>query len=106
MTLLPDDAAVAAGAALTWTALDPGVATVSGAGVVAAVAPGTARVVAAVDRPVNVLLMAATPTVPELAELGTARVSLGGALARTAYGTVRDAARALRETGRYPFSAS
>ncbi len=61
-----------------------------------------ARVVAAVDRPVNVLLTARTPPVPVLAELGVARVSVGGALAAVAYEAARDAARTLRDTGVLP----
>lgn len=61
-----------------------------------------AQVVDAVDRPVNVLLTARTPAVPVLAELGVARVTVGGAFARIAYNAARDAARTLRETGAYP----
>jgi 2-methylisocitrate lyase-like PEP mutase family enzyme len=60
------------------------------------------RVVAAVDRPVNVLLTARTPPVPVLAELGVARVSVGGALAAVAYAAARDAARVFRDAGVLP----
>jgi 2-methylisocitrate lyase-like PEP mutase family enzyme len=43
------------------------------------------RVVAAVDVPVNVLLLPAGPSAPELADAGVARISVGGAFAFAAY---------------------
>jgi 2-methylisocitrate lyase-like PEP mutase family enzyme len=61
------------------------------------------RLLAAVDRPVNVLALPAAPSVPELAALGVARVSVGGAFAFTALGAVVAAARELREQGTYGF---
>lgn len=72
-------------------------------------APGVTRaedirtLVAAVDQPVNVLALPGTPTVAELAELGVARVSVGGAFAFAALGGAVAAARELREHGTYGF---
>ncbi|HXP56680.1 MAG TPA: isocitrate lyase/phosphoenolpyruvate mutase family protein [Streptosporangiaceae bacterium] len=74
-------------------------------------APGLTRVddirtvVTSVDRPVNVLTMAGTPEVAELAAAGVRRVSVGGAFAFVAYGALADAARELRERGSYGFLA-
>src|SRR5580698_64026 len=62
-------------------------------------------VVTSVDRPVNVLTMAGTPEVAELAAAGVRRVSVGGAFAFVAYGALADAARELRERGSYGFLA-
>jgi 2-methylisocitrate lyase-like PEP mutase family enzyme len=61
------------------------------------------RLVEAVGVPVNVLIRPRTPPLAELAELGVARVSVGGALAFLAYGAATDAARKLLEEGRYDF---
>jgi len=61
------------------------------------------RVVASVDRPVNVLVLPGAPTVPELAEAGVARISVGSALARVALGAVVRASRELLDTGTYAF---
>ena len=58
-------------------------------------------VVLSVDRPVNVLAMSGVPPVAELAELGVARISVGGAFAFAALGTLVDAAREFREHGSY-----
>src|SRR5205823_5250079 len=49
--------------------------------------------VAEVDRPVSVLVLPSAPTVGELAELGVARVSVGGGFGMVAYGALVDAAR-------------
>lgn len=62
-----------------------------------------ASVLASVDRPVNVLLLPAGPTVAELAELGVHRISIGGALAFAALGGLVEAARDLREPGAASF---
>jgi 2-methylisocitrate lyase-like PEP mutase family enzyme len=61
------------------------------------------RVVAAVHpRPVNVLVMApATQSLRQLGELGVRRVSVGGALARAAWGGFMHAAREMAEHGRF-----
>ncbi|MBB1255092.1 isocitrate lyase/PEP mutase family protein [Streptomyces alkaliterrae] len=65
------------------------------------------RVCAAVDRPVNVLPASATQplTLPELAELGVRRVSLGSTLARAALGAVLDGAREITEEGTFGYAA-
>jgi 2-methylisocitrate lyase-like PEP mutase family enzyme len=57
------------------------------------------RVVTEVAAPVNVLLMPGGPSVAELAEVGVRRVSVGGLLARVAYGAVMAAAISLEQTG-------
>jgi 2-methylisocitrate lyase-like PEP mutase family enzyme len=61
------------------------------------------RVVEAVHpKPVNVLVMApATQSLRQLAELGVRRVSVGGALARAAWGGFMHAAREIAEQGRF-----
>ncbi len=64
-----------------------------------------ARVVESVAAPVNVLALADTPTVAELAGLGVRRVSTGGALTWAAYGGLRDAARELLQSGTTTFRA-
>jgi len=72
-------------------------------------APGLTRaadigeVVSSLDRPVNVLAMPATPSVAELADLGVARISVGGAFAFAAYGALADAARELQDAGTYGY---
>ena len=72
-------------------------------------APGVARreeirrLVESVDRPVNVLARPGVPPVPELAALGVARVSVGGAFAFAAIAAVVDAAQELRGEGTYAF---
>jgi 2-methylisocitrate lyase-like PEP mutase family enzyme len=62
-------------------------------------ASDVAQLVRSVDRPVNVLLAPNGPTVPELAELGVRRVSVGGTLAYTALNALVDAARELHDQG-------
>jgi 2-methylisocitrate lyase-like PEP mutase family enzyme len=72
-------------------------------------APGLTRlddirqVVSSVDRPVNVLARPGGPTVSELAGVGVARISVGGALCFAALGAVVGAARELQEQGTYGF---
>ena len=72
-------------------------------------APGLTRasdireVVRSVDRPVNVLALADAPTVAELAALGVARISVGGAFAFAALGALAEAARELQTAGTYGF---
>jgi 2-methylisocitrate lyase-like PEP mutase family enzyme len=56
---------------------------------------------AGIPRPLNVLAGPGAPAVAELAGLGVRRVSVGTALALTAYGTARRAAAALLATGTY-----
>ena len=66
-------------------------------------APGLTRaqdiatVVKEVDRPVNVLLRPNGPSVAELADLGVARISVGGALAFAGLNALSSAASALRD---------
>jgi 2-methylisocitrate lyase-like PEP mutase family enzyme len=70
-------------------------------------APGLTRsgdireVVRSAGRPVNVLAMPGVPTVAELADLGVARISVGGAFAYAALGALVEAARELRTGGTY-----
>ena len=66
------------------------------------------RVVEAVHpKPVNVLVMApATQSLRQLGELGVRRVSVGGALARAAWGGFMHAAREIAEHGRFEALAS
>jgi 2-methylisocitrate lyase-like PEP mutase family enzyme len=60
-------------------------------------------VVSAVDRPVNVLAFAGAPTVAQLADLGVARISVGGAFAFAALGALIEAARELQTEGTYGY---
>lgn len=60
-------------------------------------------VVSSLDRPVNVLAMSGVPPVAELAELGVARISVGGAFAFAALGALVDAAREFGERGTYGY---
>jgi len=66
-----------------------------------------ASVIAAVDRPVNVLgtMPGLELSLAELARLGVRRVSVGGALARLAYGSLGRAAGDLRSHGALGFAA-
>lgn len=57
------------------------------------------RLVSAVECPVNVLCLPGTPSVPELAALGVARISVGGLFAWAAYGALANAAREVLTTG-------
>jgi 2-methylisocitrate lyase-like PEP mutase family enzyme len=63
------------------------------------------QLVAAVDRPVNVLAFPGAPSVSELAAVGVARISVGGAFALVAFGALVDAANELHEQGTYGFLA-
>ena len=60
-------------------------------------------VVQEVDRPVNVLAFPGVPPVAELADLGVARISVGGAFAYAAVAGLVDAAREFREQGTYGY---
>ena len=51
--------------------------------------------------PINILASSRTPTIPELARLGVARVSVGGGLARVALGAARRAAEELLRPGTF-----
>jgi 2-methylisocitrate lyase-like PEP mutase family enzyme len=60
-------------------------------------------VVTSVDRPVNVLVRPGCPPVDELAEIGVARISVGGTFAFAALAGMIDAATELRERGTYGY---
>jgi 2-methylisocitrate lyase-like PEP mutase family enzyme len=70
-------------------------------------APGLATaediraVVSSIDRPLNVLVRATSPPIAELAELGVARISVGGSLAWIALDAMATAARELKEDGTF-----
>ncbi|HKA04487.1 MAG TPA: isocitrate lyase/phosphoenolpyruvate mutase family protein [Acidimicrobiales bacterium] len=64
------------------------------------------QIVAAVDRPVNVLALPTAPPVADLAAAGVRRISVGGAFAYTALGAVVAAANELRDHGTYGFWAT
>ena len=59
------------------------------------------RLVAAIAGPINIMGGAQSPTLPELARLGVARVSLAGGVMRAALGHIRVIARELLATGGY-----
>jgi len=60
-----------------------------------------ANLVKDIDGPINILGGPPTPTLPELAQLGVARVSLAGGLMRSVLGHLRTIAQELREHGTY-----
>jgi 2-methylisocitrate lyase-like PEP mutase family enzyme len=61
-------------------------------------------VVQAVDLPVNALVGRGAPPVDELAALGVARISVGGAFAFAALGALAEAATELRDLGTYGYA--
>lgn len=75
-------------------------------------APGIAtaeeirQVVAAIDRPLNVLIgmPGMRLTVPQLQDLGVTRISLGASLARAAYGAMMRAATEILAQGSFDFT--
>jgi 2-methylisocitrate lyase-like PEP mutase family enzyme len=67
--------------------------------------PLIGRLVKEIDGPVNVLAVPKMPPIPELQALGVRRVSVGGSIARAAYGVVRKAAKELKATGTWGFMA-
>ena len=56
---------------------------------------------AVAPKPVNVLVSSGFTTVAELAQMGARRISVGGALARAAWGGFLHAAREIREQGTF-----
>lgn len=60
-----------------------------------------AELASAIDAPLGILTGPGAPSVPELAAAGPARISVGGALAESAYALVRRGARELLERGTY-----
>jgi 2-methylisocitrate lyase-like PEP mutase family enzyme len=65
-----------------------------------------ADLVKEINGPINILGGPFGPTIPELAQLGVARVSLAGGLMRSALGHVRTIARELLEHGTYTSMSS
>jgi len=63
------------------------------------------QLVAALDRPVNVLALPGGPSVAQLAEIGVGRISVGSAFASAALGALVEAATELRDEGTYGFWA-
>jgi 2-methylisocitrate lyase-like PEP mutase family enzyme len=61
----------------------------------------TAVVNAVAPKPVNVLVGGDFTTVADLARIGVRRISVGGALARAAFGSFLDAAREIAEQGTF-----
>jgi 2-methylisocitrate lyase-like PEP mutase family enzyme len=61
-------------------------------------------VLAAVDRPLNVLVRPGAPPIAELGALGVSRVSVGGSFAFAAIAAVVDAATELRDQGTYGYA--
>jgi 2-methylisocitrate lyase-like PEP mutase family enzyme len=61
------------------------------------------RLIREVDRPVNVLAIGGAPPVPELAEAGASRISVGGSFAFAALGALVSAATELRDQGTYGY---
>ena len=66
-------------------------------------AEAIARVLEAVDLPLSVLPGRGTPPISELAELGVARISVGGAFEFAALASLAEAATELREQGTYGY---
>lgn len=60
-----------------------------------------ARLVAAIDAPINIFATPVTPTVPELRKLGVARLSIGPGAFRTALACMKKIAAELAEQGTY-----
>jgi 2-methylisocitrate lyase-like PEP mutase family enzyme len=60
-----------------------------------------AALVDGIDAPLNILVGPGAPSVAELRDLGVARVSLGSAIVRAAYGLTRRGAIELQEHGTY-----
>jgi 2-methylisocitrate lyase-like PEP mutase family enzyme len=63
------------------------------------------RLIASVDRPVNVLAVPGCPPVAELTALGVRRISVGGSFAFAAYGAAVEAATEFRDEGTYGYRA-
>jgi 2-methylisocitrate lyase-like PEP mutase family enzyme len=63
-------------------------------------------VISSVGLPVNVLVVPGAPPIAELAEMGAARISVGGSLTWVAYAAFIDAATELRDAGTYGYGAT
>ena len=62
-----------------------------------------ASLTAAVDRPVNVLIMPGGPSVPEIFAAGAMRISVGSAIAAAAQSAIVEAGRELLDHGSHAF---
>jgi len=60
-----------------------------------------AKLVKALDAPLNILVTVGTPSLKELEKMGVARASIGSGTMRAAMGTVRRLGKELLETGTY-----
>lgn len=60
-----------------------------------------ARLVKAIDGPVNILAGAPSPPLPKMQEMGVARISVGGLFSLMTYTHLRNACRELSDTGTY-----
>jgi 2-methylisocitrate lyase-like PEP mutase family enzyme len=60
-------------------------------------------VITSVDRPVNVLVLPGVATVAELAQIGVARISVGGSFSQVALAALSRAGRELLDQGTYGF---
>jgi 2-methylisocitrate lyase-like PEP mutase family enzyme len=60
-----------------------------------------AKLVQAVDTPLNILVSAGCPPIPELERMGVKRASVGSAVMRATLGLVRRIGKELREAGTY-----
>jgi len=64
------------------------------------------QIVSSIDKPLNVLIgMSMHLTVAQLQELGVTRISLGGSLARAAYGALMRAATEILTVGSFEYTA-
>jgi 2-methylisocitrate lyase-like PEP mutase family enzyme len=70
-----------------------------------AIDPETVAALVAGPLPLNIMVWTGAPPVTELAALGVARISLGGAIAEAAYGLADRAAREMFTTGTYDQTA-
>jgi 2-methylisocitrate lyase-like PEP mutase family enzyme len=60
-----------------------------------------ARLVKALEAPLNILVSPGCPPIPELEKIGVARASVGSALTRAMLGLVRSIGKELMESGTY-----
>ena len=62
------------------------------------------NLVKAIDGPINILTGSASPTIPELQEIGVARISIGGLFSLMSYTHVRTACREIGNYGTYDWA--
>jgi 2-methylisocitrate lyase-like PEP mutase family enzyme len=63
-------------------------------------------VISSVGLPVNVLVVPGCPSIAELAEIGAARISVGGSFTWVAYAGFIEAAKELKDAGTYDYGAA